>query len=69
MDRESWFWVAMVIVVIVLLGSLSILVGDGNDADFVTPTVPPFETPIDDGTGSETPEMENGHGTDTARAF
>jgi len=49
----------MVFLVIVLLGTLSLLVGsDGNiDTDVITPTVPQQEFPTDD--MSLTPTVEN----------
>lgn len=49
MNRESWFWAAVVLLVILLLGSLSLLMGSDIDTS-VTPTVPQQELPdMEDG--------------------
>jgi hypothetical protein len=51
----------MVILVILILGSLSVLVGSdaGNVSPGVTPTVPQLETPLDDAGGGQGTDLES----------
>ena len=61
MNRESWYLVAVVILIILALGTLIVVASDDDEGnvDFgPTPTVPQLETPLDDAEGGQDTDIE-----------